>query len=93
MAVYLITWNLNRESNYQGASDAVHNALNKLDTTRDLGLETVRFVNTTSTMHQLYDYLAPYFDKNDRLVITKMVSGQYHGWLTEQTWSWINARA
>jgi hypothetical protein len=32
-------------------------------------------------------------DDNGRLVVTKLVSGQYQGWLDPDVWKWVNPRS
>ena len=94
MAVFLVTWDLNKEKpNYSAARDKVIAALSKCTHAKDSGLDSVWFVDTTSSIHEIYDYLAPNFDSNDRLVITHMKKGDYHGWLSTPAWTWINARS
>lgn len=93
MAVYLVTWNLNKEgAAYATASHRVHDFLNQLVTIRDPQLETVRFVDTTDAAGALYKYLSSCFDQNDRLFVTRIHAGQYSGWLHRDVSSWIDGR-
>lgn len=93
LAVFLVTWNLNKErTNYNAARTAFINHLEKLDNTYDPGLESVRFVSTAKTAQQLYDYLDQKIDANDKIIVTKLNSGEYQGFLLKSVWDWIDAR-
>ena len=93
MAVYVITWNINKErSNYNAAREAFVAHLEKLENKRDQGLETVRFVSTTSTPNEIDAYLRQKLDNDDRLFVSRLNAGQHQGWLTKEVWDWINAR-
>jgi hypothetical protein len=93
MGVYVVTWNLNRErSNYDQARRDFVSHLEKLDNKADPGLESTRFVSTTSTPDQLDLYLRQKMDGNDRLFLTILSRGGHQGWLKQDVWDWINAR-
>ncbi len=93
MSVYVVTWNLNKEgAEYQKARTAFLNQLGNYDNTKDSQLDTVRWISTTSTAQQVSDFLQQKLDKNDRLYISKVVSGTHAGWLETAVWDWINAR-
>ena len=93
MAVHLVTWDLNREKpNYAAARARFVGRLNEYETTHDQGLDSVRFVSTNWTAHQVSNDLKGYLDDNDRLVVTQLVSGFHQGWLSQEVWDWINAR-
>lgn len=93
MAVYVVTWNLNKEgSTYTQAREAFLRHLNAYDNTKDAGLETVRFVSTTESANQIDEYLRQKLDGNDRLFVAKLNPGQYQGWLDKDVWEWIDAR-
>jgi hypothetical protein len=92
MAVYVVTWNLNKErANYDAARSAFIKHLEQAYTSKaDSGLETVRFISTTQTPEQIDTYLRQKMDANDRLLVSKMNAGQHQGWLSKDTWDWIN---
>ncbi|HDS1556452.1 TPA: hypothetical protein QEL11_003752 [Stenotrophomonas maltophilia] len=46
MAVYVVTWNLNREVNYTAKRTAFLNHLNLHDNVADPALESVRWIST-----------------------------------------------
>jgi len=93
MAVYIVTWNLNKEkNNYNAARTAFIQQLETYSNKSDSGLESVRFIETTQTASEVSDFLRKKMDSNDRLFITKLVSGNHQGWLSKDVWDWINAR-
>lgn len=93
MSVYLVTWDLNKEKpNYADARVKFLARVNQYENTRDAALDSVRFVSTTQTADQLSDSLRTALDNNDRIIVTKLVSGNHQGWLAKDVWDWINAR-
>lgn len=93
MAVFLVTWDLNREkSNYNQARATFIAHLERYENTRDPGLDSVRFIATSLTATQIDADLRTKLDTNDRLFVTKLVSGNHQGWLAKNVWDWINAR-
>ncbi|MBO9378078.1 hypothetical protein GG804_15000 [Sphingomonas histidinilytica] len=93
MAVYVVTWNLNKEgAAYTAARATFLKHLAKYDNTQDSGLETVRWISTNESAQQVSDYLRQKLDDNDRLFVSKVVSGTHAGWLEKSVWTWINAR-
>lgn len=93
MPVYVVTWNLNKERNNYGAARAAF--IQQLETYQnkaDSGLESVRFIQSTQTADQINEFLKKKLDSTDRLLVSKMNSGQHQGWLDKQTWDWINSR-
>jgi hypothetical protein len=93
MSVYVITWNLNKErQNYDTARRAFIQHLERYDNTKDSGLESVRWISTSSTAEQVQNDLHTKLDANDRLFVSKLTSGNHQGWLSKQVWEWINAR-
>lgn len=94
MAVYVVTWNLNKEgAAYATARTTFLKHLAKYDNTQDSGLETVRWISTNESAQQVSDYLRQKLDNNDRLFVSKVVSGAHAGWLEKSVWTWIDARA
>lgn len=93
MAVFVVTWNLNKEgSAYTQARDVFLRHLSKYQNTRDSGLETVRFISTAESATQIDGFLRQQLDSDDRLFVSKLNSGEYQGWLDASVWEWINAR-
>ena len=93
MAVYLVTWDLNKEKpNYAEARKQFIAHLERYENTKDSGLDSVRFVSTDLSARQLSDDLRKKLDENDRIIVTKLVLAHYSGWLQENVWTWINAR-
>lgn len=93
MSVYVVTWNLNKEKpNYSRAREAFVAQVNTFENVADSGLETVRFLSTSWSAHQISDDLRTKLDSNDRLFVSKLSSSTHQGWLDKATWDWINAR-
>jgi hypothetical protein len=111
MAVYVVTWDLNKEKpNYAEARkqfiahlerydntkdpglDSVRFVSERYDNTKDPGLDSVRFVSTNLSASELSEDLRKKLDNNDQIIVTKLVSGNYAGWLNKSVWDWINAR-
>ncbi|VVP60631.1 hypothetical protein [Pseudomonas fluorescens] len=93
MTVYIVTWNLNKErNNYDTARRAFLQHLERYDNTKDGGLESVRWINTTTTADQVLQDLRTKLDANDRVFLSKVAQGNHQGWLSQNTWDWINAR-
>lgn len=93
MSVYVVTWDLNKEkSNYSQARAAFIKHLETIENTKDSGLDSVRFISTTSSASEIQAYLIQKLDKNDRLFVSKLNSGERDGWLSKSVWDWINAR-
>ena len=93
MAVYLVTWNINKEGKQYNASRAA--LIKRIDTytnKQDAGLESVRFISTTDSASAVSDDLLKALDNDDRLMVTRLVSGEHQGWLMEATWQWIDER-
>lgn len=94
MAVYVVTWNLNKErSNYNQAREAfIKHLEGSYQSTKDDGLESVRFISTTSSASQIDARLREKMDTNDRLFVSKLNRSEHEGWLDKPVWDWINAR-
>jgi hypothetical protein len=93
MAIYVVTWNLNKErSNYAAARAAFINQVESYPNKADSGLESVRFLKTDQSADQVDSFLRQKMDTNDRLLVSKLNTGQHQGWLGKDTWDWINAR-
>lgn len=93
MAVYVVTWNINKErANYNQARDAFIKELETFENKKDSGLETVRFISTGSTAQAVSDKLQKKLDSNDKLFVSQINNGQYYGWLNKDVWDWISSR-
>jgi hypothetical protein len=93
MSVYLVTWDLNKEKpNYTDARAKFLARINQYENASDARLDSVRFVSTTQSAEQLSDSLRTALDNDDRIIVTKLVTGSHEGWLATDVWSWINAR-
>jgi hypothetical protein len=93
MAVYVVTWNLNREKpNYHTARQRFVDHLNTLENQADRYLDSVRFISTASSAANLEAYLRQMMDANDRLMVSMLRPGEYAGWLDRTVGTWIAAR-
>lgn len=97
MAVYLVTWDLNREGGlYKPTSDALHSTLDTFTTIKDSKLDSVRFVETSLTPTELRDRLrVAALDDNDRIFVVPITGTNgvnYAGWLNTEVWEWIEPR-
>jgi len=94
MAVFLVTWNLNKEgAAYNAARDQLVARLANYDNVYDgQRLDTVCFISTMKTAADVYADLGQVLDQNDRVVITQMRAGSTVGWLSGYMTDWINAR-
>ena len=92
MAVYVVTWNLNRErANYDAARKAFVDHLDRYENIADR-LDSTRWVKTDLTAHQLSKDLQSKMDSNDRLFVCKVNATQRAGWLSKKVWEWLQAR-
>lgn len=92
MAVYLVTWDLNKEKpNYSKARADLLSRLEEYENIKDAGLDSVRFLSTTWSASQVSDDLRGKIDTNDRIIVVSM-SGDHQGWLSKEVWDWINVR-
>lgn len=93
MAVYVVTWDLNKEKpNYNQARIAFVSQLDKLDTKKDPGLDSVRFISSSSSATAIRDYLKQKLDDDDRVFVSRLRQGEYQGWLNKDIWPWIRDR-
>ena len=93
MAVYLVTWDLNRQkANYSDARQRLIDHLSRYEHTKDEGLDSVWFLSSALSADALDADIRTKMDNNDRLIVTKLVSGQHQGWLNPEVWKWINSR-
>lgn len=93
MAVYLVTWDLNRQKpNYAAARQRLIDHLSQYVHIKDPGLDSVWFIDTSLDANSLSNDIRTKLDNNDKLVVTKMNRGQNDGWLQTNVWEWINSR-
>lgn len=93
MAVFMVTWNLNKErGNYALARQSFVQHLDRYPNIADPGLESVRWLSSNATATQISDDLRLKLDANDRIFVTKLDNGGHQGWLSKDVWEWINAR-
>ena len=93
MAVYLVTWDINRAgAGYSEARAAFISHLQTYPHKKDGGLDSVWFISTDQTANQIDAYLRQRLDNNDRLIVTRIRSGEHQGWLDPEVWKWIEAR-
>jgi len=92
MAVFVVTWNLNREgANYDARRTALLNQIGRYQNASDPGLESVRWV-AADTAEKLCGDLMQRLDKNDRIFVCQLHRGAYQGFLSQPVWDWINPR-
>lgn len=93
MAVFLVTWNLNKEkSNYANARKIFLDHLARYQNVRDSALESVRWLSSPSSATDVEADLRSKLDSNDSIFVTKLTQGEHQGWLNKDVWAWINAR-
>lgn len=94
MAVYLVTWNLNKEgAHYSAARKKFLDGFTGLDAAyAGKNLDTVAFVSTSGSATDLYNHLVKGIDANDRLFVVQVFPGSYYGWLDDTVVKWLNAR-
>lgn len=93
MSVYLVTWDLNKQkANYNQARQNLINHLSKYDHIKDPGLDSVWFIASGASADTISAEILKHMDNNDRLIVTKLNSGQHQGVLLKTVWDWINAR-
>jgi predicted DNA-binding transcriptional regulator AlpA len=93
MAVYVVTWNLNKERvNYDAARRQFIQHLERYPSAKDAGLESVRWVQSSGSAQQLSDDLRHKLDNNDRIFVSELIAGQFAGWLDKDVGNWINSR-
>lgn len=93
MAVYLVTWDLNRQQpNYSEARNRLIEHLSRYETIRDANLDSVWFVRSQADSTTLMTDIRRAMTDNDRLFVTKLVNGEYHGWLEQRVGNWIDQR-
>lgn len=92
MAVYVVTWNLNREANYAAKRTAFLNHLNRHDNVADPNLETVRWISTDLSADALRTDLKLRLDANDAIFVARLANGSYSGFMRPATSAWINQR-
>lgn len=94
MAVYLVTWNINKAGIvYTPARDKFISGFKGLDAVYAGGtLDTVVFVSTSLSISMLYNRLCKNLDSNDRLMVTQVFKNGYIGWLDQKVVNWLKSR-
>lgn len=85
MTVYCVSYDLNRPGQKY---DALYEEL-KNSPSWWHHLDSTWLIYTEETAQQLSDRLLKHIDKNDQLLVIKVVRA-YQGWLNEEAWKWIN---
>lgn len=90
--VYLITWNINKAGNLYAQQRAKFlSGFNGLDWIHEANLDTVAFLNTTSSANEIYNHLKRNLDDNDRLYITQ-VGKNHEGYLNTPVANWLKGK-
>jgi hypothetical protein len=93
MAVFVVSWNLNNEKqNYAAARAAFIAHLKRYSYIVDPKLDTVWFLEASSTASALRTDLELKLDSSDRLFVSRLRVGEYDGFLHKDIWPWIAAR-
>ena len=92
MAVYLVTWDLDREEDYPEARAAFVAHLGRIENIADPALDSVRFISTPWRVDEVADYLQQKLEERDALIVTRLVKGAHQGKLAQRVWEWIEAR-
>lgn len=93
MAVFVVTWNLNKErQNYPKARAEFIAQFEHIEHIKDPGLESVIFISINNSADKIATYLRQKMDNNDRLLVTKLNRGECEGFLSGNVVDWINSR-
>lgn len=98
MAVYLVTWKLNTElgrgeAELEALRDGLTARLEAYDYIHDEDFESVYFVSTPLSAGQVNAGLhAAGLDRDDKIVVARVMEGSYCGWLPQPVWDWIEER-
>jgi hypothetical protein len=93
MAVYLVTWDLNKKrADYAAARQKLVEHMSRYQHIKDPGLDSVWFISSDLSANGLEASIRASMGNEDRLIVTRIVQGQHQGWLHESIWAWINAR-
>lgn len=88
MAVYLITYDLNKTGqNYESLYEAIKKA-----SSNDVWmhyLDSTWIIKSDLSSKQIYDILKPSVDDNDLFLIIK-VTNDYYGWLPDGAWDYLS---
>ena len=91
--VYLVTWNINKAGAfYTPARNRFITGFKGLDAIYAGNLDTVVLVSTTLSAILLYNRLTRNLDKNDRIMVSRVVPGGYTGWVDSKVVAWLKAR-
>lgn len=92
MAVFVVTWNLNREVDYNTARQRFLARLDQFEHIADQSLDSVKWISTVWTAEQVVTFLAEALDNTDGLFVSMVRAGERQGLLPKHVWDWINAR-
>jgi hypothetical protein len=93
MSVFLVTWDLNRHKpNYAEARQRLIDHMSRYPHVKDPGLDSVWFIQSSGSATTLDADIRQHMDSDDRIIATKLVTGDHQGWLDKNVWDWINAR-
>lgn len=85
MTVYCVSYDLNKAGqNYDALYDELKNSASWWHY-----LDSTWLISSAETADQLSTRLLKHLDKNDYLLVIKVVR-PYQGWLSEDAWKWIN---
>ncbi|EHH0751324.1 hypothetical protein ACJO1Q_03580 [Vibrio parahaemolyticus] len=85
MTVYCVSYDLNKSGqNYNGLYDEIKSSPGWCH-----ALDSTWLISTSESASQLSERLRKKIDGNDDLLVIK-VSRDYAGWLSKQTWDWID---
>lgn len=91
--MYFVISDLNKDrANYAQARQNLVGHISSYSTASMMGLDSVWFVQASSTPDALDAHIGRHRDKNERLIVTRLVNGQDQGWSSKQVWDWINHR-
>lgn len=93
MQVFVIVWTLSYERpNYSKALSEFINRLDAYHNALDIGLDSVRFIESSQTAEQIFGALRKGLEKEDSILVSRLNDGEYAGQLTQETKAWISAR-
>ncbi|QND70011.1 hypothetical protein [Tardiphaga robiniae] len=81
-----------QRTNYAQARQNLIEYLSRYSHIKDPGLDSVWFIQSSITVDALDAEIRSRLGGHDRLIVTKLESGQHQGWLDPATWAWINPK-
>lgn len=93
MNVHLVVWVMREDKpDYDAASAAFVEHLDRYESVGDPELESIRFVSTPLSAGQVSADLHSKLDPGDKLIVAQVMEGTYCGWLSKDVWEWTEAR-